>query len=374
MRRALLALCAAGCTAITHATAYRTAPDTRACALCPSRPDLRHAPCPPAAAPSGPEATRVYALRAIDLGADYSDPGYAVGLDLDCSDRPNAGRPVECGADAPLAPNMVWEPLPRGIDNAFGAQTFGALRATPGLPSSVTDFSGTLGRAYESGRAGMILTIEGWNGLADDDDVRPRLQVARGVTTGASDCASAARPAPKWDGADVWDVYDGSGFAGGGAYVVGGQLVWDARAAPAEIHLENNTGVLEMRLLDTILVGAISPDAIEHLTLSARWSVTGAHMPIGFLAGGDPAAACAINHALPWIVIRPPLAAPGPVFTDVRTARPPANTPMLPTCEAISVGLDLDFARAAGTAPIACVPPFATDFEPHCLPDGGPAP
>jgi hypothetical protein len=368
-RCAFCALALVACTAITHATAYKTAPDLRACAACPSHPELAHVPCPPASSPAAPGESLLFALRSVDLGADTSDPSYAVGLDQDCSDGP----PGECVGTGVLGlgDHVRSVHLPRGIDNSLGANTFGILRETPEVPPAVRDLAGSLDAQLAGGRWGMILTVEQWNGLPDDDDVRLRVQAARGIQQASRECGSPGAATPRWDGTDVWEVYRESGFFGGTAYVTSGQLVWDARDVPVDVHLENGAGILNMRLLNTMLVGAIATNAVEHLVLSGRWSGASAHLPIGFLAGEDPAAYCALHHALPFIIVSPPFALPGPLYSDVLAIRDPNAHPQ---CNAISVGLRLEFARAAAAATIPCAPPGPVDFEPRCLDDGGVAP
>jgi hypothetical protein len=132
------------------------------------------------------------------------------------------------------------------------------------------------------------------------------------------------------------------------------------------VHLQNGReGIVDLRLLNALFVGDLFRDHITHLVVSGRWSSLTAHLPIGFLAGGDGETACAIAHALP-IGIEPPLATSGPLSPDVMStlATAYANPPAL--CEAVSVGLALELVRAQATRTIACAQPGPRDLEPDC--------
>jgi hypothetical protein len=269
------------CTALTHAGEFAVGPATLECYFCPSRPELRHVPCPPASAPAGQEATYAFALRAIDLGADPATwkAGYHVGRDLDCSDRPNQ-IPDTCSA-INITSGGPWVALPDGIDNAVATQYVAPLARTG------FDVESALNAGLTTGEWGLLLRVDKWNGLPDDDEVEAEL-----VFTSVS--AEAGAP-PKFDSTDHWSVCGGSdggvsgtSATGGVAYVVGGQLVWDFQSAQ-HIYLWNAGAQLDVTLLRGVLMGQISPAGLRDVSLSGVWPSTASNVAPEFLAGCDRA-------------------------------------------------------------------------------------
>jgi hypothetical protein len=236
------------CSVATHAGEYQVG---GLCAMCPSRPDLRHAPCRSGKGVGGAAADVYYfAMRSIDLGADPSEwvDGYWVGLNQDCSDRPG-GMPVLCNSPT-KSPS-----LPGGVDNAL-ATTLATVVNGARLGDPIQR---NMNAEIGGGKWGLLLVLDDWNGTADDDSVGVRLLYTRGAV--AADGGSVP---PRWDGADFWDAYyvdvdpnlpgvPDTAFKGGTAYVASGHLVWDARSVIDEpLRLENNAvggvGAIELVL------------------------------------------------------------------------------------------------------------------------------
>jgi hypothetical protein len=316
----------ARCTLVTHAGQFAVGPATLECYFCPSRPDLRHVPCPPAAAPAGPEATYAFALRSIDLGADPATwhGGYRVGRDLDCSDRPNK-IPDTC-TTLDTTPGGPWVALPDGIDNSFAAQFIAPLTHVG------VDLEGALNAGLTNGAWGVLLRVDKWNGLPDDDEVEAEL-----VFTSVS--ADGGVP-PKFDGTDQWSVcggFDGglseeTTFNGGVAYVVGGQLVWDFQSA-RHMYLWNAGAQLDITLVRGVLMGQLSPAGLTDASLSGVWPSTATNIAAEFLAGCDRGKTTARECGR---LISP--AADVHLATD-----PPADK----HCTGLSIGLGMTFVQTS---------------------------
>jgi hypothetical protein len=264
------------CTATTHADDYEVLvppKDERLCARCPGRPDLRHVPCPPDSADDSPHEVVVFAMRTLELGTNAStwSTGYNVGLDQDCSSRPG-GKPIQC---APRNPLSVFERLAGGVDNALATQVFYPLIQLEGTnPQSLINDS------LEHGIGGVLLIVDSWNGLSDDEQVTVRLVPALTTVGGP----------PAWDGTDRWiayaDRYDpalpgmkvpDTDIKTSTAYVTGGALVWDARSL-LTFRLPFGAGgaVVDMGLADVVVTGRImdaaAPRLLTDSVLSGVWS------------------------------------------------------------------------------------------------------
>jgi hypothetical protein len=281
MSRASVLLCmmplVASCTATTHADDYETVeppPDERLCAQCASRPDLSHPPCPPESlVPQGDQVV-LFAMQALDLGARSSGwtAGYRVGLDQDCSDRPEK-RPVQC---EPRNLMTQFDRLSNGIDNALATQVFFPIIQSEGLNPQTL-----INQSLEIGYGGVLLVIDGWNGLPDDDQVGVRMLPMRSTV--------GMRP-PTWDGADRWvafsDRFDpdlpgkrvpDTDNKTPDAYVTDGTLVWDARAVPAFLLPFGAGGALvDVRLSNVVLTGELKSDQqprrLVNAVLAGVWS------------------------------------------------------------------------------------------------------
>jgi hypothetical protein len=288
----LLFVLATGCTAITNADDYDLAepsPDERICALCPDHPELAHPPCPSGDSVAAGEGVHYFALRALDLGTRASgwSTNYAVGLDQDCSERPDR-VPVMC---APRDPSIVFERLANGIDNALATQVLHPLIQEVGVnPQTLVH------QALDSGMGGVLLVINGWNGTPHDDDVGVRLVPSMGVMN------TDGRARPSWGGDDVWAVFadrwdpmfpdanvPDTQNKGGKAYVAQGVLVWDAREVPDFLLPFGGEGALvDVRLAGVVFMGRLLTDQHPKIlvdgVLAGVWSAFLASRNAGHLA------------------------------------------------------------------------------------------
>lgn len=323
-----VAACAlARCTVLTHAEQYSVGLASLECYFCPTRPDLRHPPCPPGNPP--PDGTEmpgrhVFALRSLDMGIDAATwkAGYRVGRDLDCSDRPNGGTPDTCTTFA-VPSGGAWVRLPNGIDNAFATQYVAPL-AAEGF-----DLEGELNRGLTEGNWGLLLTLDGWNGQPDDASVAVSFVFTQVSLDGGIP--------PRFDPTDRWTVcgagVDGglpsSATVGGGiAYVVKGQLVWDFQG-PRDFYLWNHGAQLEITLLRGVLVADLSASGLANASLSGVWTDTGIIIPPEFMAGCDRAET--VRFACDNAVFVPP---------DVHL---PSDSPTSTRCRGTSIGIGMSF-------------------------------
>lgn len=327
---------AGGCSVATGSCQYKTA---GACVSC-SQPGLAHAPCPTGNAPGGEGQAFWYELKSLTLTTD-------AGLDLDCSNRPDAG-PVLC---QPVSGGNFSNPA-SGVDNSLWANTW-SLRLDGGLLGDLVQAA--MNREVFEGKWGALLIVDGWNGEPDDDQVFPRLLFSDGTTTGV---------APRWDGSDHWAVpYSGldgglpdTDFAGGDAYVTHGQLVWDRTTAlgASAFFFRNNAlehtgkGTAQLSLFDVVLFGPISKDGVS-LTVSGGWSSTTAALYPNFLSGRDEALACELRAAAGY---NDSISFGGVLVSDLPS--PPFSTACSGTacstpCGAISVAFGLSFVPTDAT-------------------------
>jgi hypothetical protein len=335
------------CTATTHADDYEVLmppEDERLCARCPGRPDLRLVPCPPDSAEDSPHGVIVFAMRTLDLGTNASTwgAGYNVGLDQDCSSRPE-GKPIECAARNPLS---VFERLAGGVDNALATQVFYPL-----IQVEETNPQTLINDSLEHGVGGVLLIVDGWNGLPDDAQVTVRLLPA--LTT-------VGKP-PAWDGTDRWiayaDRYDpalpgmkvpDTDNKTSTAYVTGGTLVWDARSL-STFRLPFGAGgaIVDVGLAQVVVTGRFvdnaTPRVLTDSALAGVWSAflasrRGVHLA-EMIAQCDACETARIT----------------PIIEDLIAEAPDMLLPAsegATSCDAISVGFLGHYVETAGVAEI----------------------
>jgi hypothetical protein len=264
---------------VTHAGDYAiddTPPYVGLCNECVAGgKDLRHAPCPPSAGAADKSEPFVYAARAMHFGkpADWKGPNadaFRLGYDLDCSDRPQ-GTPVLCKPRPLEGPNAVpWQPMPHGIDNTLVQRIFTPLYEQAEAFGMAFDVDATYSANMEQGRNGIVVIVDHWNGAGDDPAVFVNVYSSPGL--------SEDNGPPRWDGTDTWDNYTTEGGLDtkyfkvdrAEGYVAGGVLVADYRKR-GDVSLRFGTLEASFRLFvhDLFLVGAITPDRIDYLTLTA---------------------------------------------------------------------------------------------------------
>lgn len=366
----LAAMVLAACASITHADEFSLAeqkPDVRLCAACPARPDLRHPPCGPAAASPGEDRVVVFAMRALDLGVRASGwhSDYNVGLDQDCSDRPD-GLPASC---APRS-TKGWTALGDGVDNALASQVFYPLVEHLLAIDQRFDVQAQINKSLESGVGNALLVVDGWNGLADDQHVGVRLVSAKGVVN------DDGRTQPSWSGDDEWEVYADrwdAEFPGQGVpdapakskngYVTGGVLVWDARdIQPFQARFTVGQATVEIDLANVVVFGEIAsfdqPRKLINAALGGVWSAFLASRKAEALAQiatqCDPCAAKAVAPTVEQLL---------QVAPDMLL--PTSNAPG--ACDAISVGFLGSYVEARAITrltPSSAMPASCPDAPP----------
>ncbi|MCU0692960.1 MAG: hypothetical protein MUF54_16300 [Polyangiaceae bacterium] len=348
---------ALGCTTLTHANDFEVSqppPDRRVCALCPSRPDLAHPPCPPPSPQNPAEGVYFFAVRRMEIGFEpnsWTAQDYRTGLDQDCSDRSN-GKPSLC---LPRNPDMRFETVNRGIDNALAIQV---LSKVPVMTQF--DVTSLFNDEIEHGAGMGMLIVDGWNGEQNDDHIRARSVLGKRVMNSDS--------VPKWDGQDVWEVYADRwdpDFSAGTvpdtanktdtAYVRDGVLVWDARALNAlSVPVVAMGGVTEVRLANPVLAVDVNatarPRELNNGVVAGVWPLSEATRNAKRLAQLITAcdASAADNYANQLDAL----------FNDAADMPSTASERVAP-CDGISVGILLhyvEFASVGGIVPLSSIP------------------
>lgn len=360
-----LLLLVPSCTAMTHSSEYETfAPpgEERLCALCASRPDLLHPPCPPEPPIAPGDLSVAFAMRSIDLGIRASgwSAGYVVGLDQDCSSRP-LGKPVQC---APRSEDIVFERLANGVDNALATQVLYPL-----LQSEQVNPQELINQTFESAFGGILIVIDGWNGERNDDQVGVRMLPAQTTMEGGKPTP------PAWDGSDSWVAYADRfdpAFPGrripdtdnktAQGYVTDGTLVWDARSLSAFLMpFGAGRARVDIRLSNVVLVADMvmdgQPRRLDNAVLAGVWSAFLASRNAGQLA--EIVAKCDPDEVKRLT----------PEIEDLMAKAPDMLLPMsqgADACDAISVGFLgswVEIAEVAGLEPVSKLPRSCEPLE-----------
>lgn len=297
----------------------------------------------------GSEISLSFALRDFDLGD--ASPGALPGLDLDrtctcCECRSlyeACPRPDFAVGEAPCDG-------PAGIDNAFA----GLFASIPGQVGSAE-----LNADVLAGLWTILVEIDGYNGLADDD----RVSIALYTTAGHKADTAAPPTMPAWDGSDVWmrrvDSTDGGGapvvrtLEG---YVRGGVLVGEldgfvSLGAELGTRLIFRGGLLRARLEQ-------GPEGFRLLDgrFGGRWALADIFASLSSIRiAGDPI--CTDN--LLYDFLKDAVCAAPDVYSQGFGAN---------RCDAISFGMAFE-GRSVSFAPV-----FAqTSVTEGCLPEFDPA-
>jgi len=221
----------------------------------------RHAfpPPKPAAAGAGGNLEVLVALRTIELRSG------AIGYDLDgfCT----------CGAQGPSCASAQVACDPEGgVDNVAGPL------ALDGVFSGY-DLEKRLNGLIEGGHNTLLLGLQQYNGLPDDDQVTVSVYSAGGVYPSLGDGGFAGEAgAPRWDGDDPWSLDraqlptgkpPGSFDTNEAAYVAGGTLV-----APVRVK-ERLNDAFELALTGGVLTAEITmvdgAPQIARGVIAGRW-------------------------------------------------------------------------------------------------------
>lgn len=151
--------------------------------------DLKHPPAAPEGEPSG-DRTLIFALR--DPILDQQMPGArhwsSVGYDLDglCTSGLGSHPCVPPSGDAPPVDGA------RGVDNVMGSAIWPAIIAVD------SNFEFRIDDRMRRGE-GLLVRIQGWNGMDDDPEVTVTL-----ASTVMDDDGITPPPTPRWDGTDTF--------------------------------------------------------------------------------------------------------------------------------------------------------------------------
>ncbi len=341
-------LLACGCERITHSGDFETVDPPRfhgACNECPaSGLDLRRPYCPVDSDAPDIDEMFVYVYREYHLGHDrtsWTGPDaseFMLGVDMDCSDRPDHGRPVLCQPRTlpDGSEGEPWVAMPHGIDNAFAQRLFAPLYDKAIAAGGDVDLEQGINEQIAAGNGSVMIVVERWNGTPNDPKVSARIVSVAGI----SDRNGGP---PRWDGSDLWDpLSDGpdatsphgapnTTFKSDDAYVANGMLVLDLSfLGTASTTVVNNGARLDMPIRDFLVLGELTPDTIRDISVSGRWGyadmVRAKADVANFLSGCDPLARAFVLGVWPNLV---------EVAPDLPLGR--AATPGEP-CEAISVG------------------------------------
>lgn len=204
----------------------------------------------------------------IDDGSIDTDSGLppSFGLDIDR----NCGCPGETPSCVPLDDSvMVTCDIDGGRDNVAASKLGQLSSIVEGLRPEV------LGRRIRNGAATMVLQLQGWNGLPNDDAVTVNMLNSPGTPLDRDGDPIK----PRFDGNDVWDVdttttLDGEGRVGEScadgkclgmnaltvnAYVTDGLLVAPLPSITLSLSVDA-TSRLELPYKSPILMGRLTQD------------------------------------------------------------------------------------------------------------------
>jgi len=279
-------------------------------------------PGPPASSDGGGDSVSfVVAFRSIDFGEEavqMKDGSSRPGLGYDLDGRCTCVEPGESSCVAPADDQCDGF---GGIDNSISV-----------LFETAAAFSENFRSSYHSANAengdwSILVRVEGYNGLANDDQVRVSLFTSSGLNE--NPCYTGDDRIPDWDGSDQWPVMTasleplmGAGGGGGGpqiggsgtngtyicgdedeetkgnfsvsqpkffdelAYVNGGILV--ASLPEAGLVLDGDGGAID--LTAGFLTGRLRQEAgswfVDDGTLAGRWASRDAFVAVSSLGSG----------------------------------------------------------------------------------------
>jgi hypothetical protein len=313
-------------------------------------------PTPPDVSDAGGDVEVVAAIHTIEVGDQDTDVPLGYDLDAKCTcegDGPSCRKPA--GAkDACDGP---------GGRDAQSAEIFKLITKAAANQGGSDDFSSTANK----GSWTMLVRIEGWNGLPDDDQVTVSLFPSDGLP-------GDARP-PKWDGTDAWPVpqtaivdgYQDVGharFSDPHGYVKSSVFV--GSLLESEILLAGKDIIIPVHLTAAFVTGQLTKKGggwgITNGTVGARWKVSDIFDMVGHLElSGQPVCRDSFFYA----GVKKNLCA----LPDITSAlaSPTAE------CDAISVGVlfQSDPAKLGAVVP---PPTYTSKCKPGQSPEGDTCP
>lgn len=345
----------AACQVASHADDFSVRPSQEpfrgVCNECPPTvEDLRRPDCPTDSSVPDDGEVYTYIWRHMRLGAreeEWTGPNrdaYAVGIDQDCSTRPD-GLPALC-APRPLTgalpEEIPWTALPHGIDNSVAQRMFWPLIKKSG---GMIDFETQMTQSVDQGGSTIGLVLTEWNGTDDDPQVDARFFSVAGISP------DNGGP-PRWDGTDRWDVATGGpdpdfpglnipdvAFKSDRAYVARGVLVVDlSHLGVSSMVLMNKGARLEVQLHDLVVIAELTKEALLPVIGTGKWyyedMVRSQDAFADFLSGCNPTIRNVLDPLLPDLI------------AGAMDLRIDDEAPIDAPCEAMSVGYGADAYRA----------------------------
>lgn len=268
--------------------AFVPRPDTGSVAMCPDGSPRRSLPPRPSTADTGDQVLTI-GLRDIRL-RQQANAWREIGLDLDGLCTTTALSDVECQPPSDVGIQLDGE---GGIDNAFHSLFEVIDLVFPSLAD-------TAGAVSEAGVGVVVLSIDGWNGSANDSRVEVTLTQSVAGTSGTADQtappavefvnyepfmpgSTTPLPPPSWDGNDWLWVRDETFFMGDtsrprvqdtNAYIAEGTLVMRLPDR-AEILFAGEDQGIRVQLTDAYVFGTFDEAfaRVSPMTVTGRWSV-----------------------------------------------------------------------------------------------------
>jgi|CZKU01.1.fsa_nt_gi hypothetical protein len=303
----------------------------------------------------------VAAFKTIDIGltADASAPRPPFGYDLDgvctCPGPPSCiqvpGAPRSCDDDAGRDNTDI--DLFRGLG---GAASTGTAQIDDGL---------------QSGQYGLLLVIDGYNGMADDENVTVSYYVSNGVNR----TADGGIPTPTFTGGDLWTVDPDSlqnkpqdpasipscahnpqcqsVFSDDRAYVSNYVVVAHFNQLTVAFGDRSFLGGATMALSTAVVVGQLQPVPIQQGvfgydlvggTIAGRWPTKALLQTLATIPANDGGFLCG-NGNLYYEIIKETVCGAADISQNQ------ANDNMNVACDAVSVGMTF----AAGPAQLGAV-------------------
>jgi hypothetical protein len=230
---------------------------------------------------NGPDVVFAFSGVRLDTGEEEAGLPKPLGLDLD--DTCTCPQPESCVPPDSGMPRACDGP--NGRDNAVGPLLAGVVTLGSGFGPEAA------AAQIQAGDFGILVVVQGWNGLPDDPELIVGVLISSGVEGIQND---GGRVRPRFDGSDVWTVTPASVLGGadivgkdcrtlGGkclpfqsdprAYVRGGVLV-----AHLDIPLpfETTAGIVQFDFLGATLSGTLTKDgAVYRLVgeIAGRWPI-----------------------------------------------------------------------------------------------------
>src|SRR6185437_14546497 len=121
------------------------------------------------------------------------------------------------------------------------AQVIAPAYATSHDDEHPVDLDAIVSAALVQGRYGVVIQVDGWNGLPDVDSVEVSVHTSPGLSGGA---------APAWNSGDAWLVYPDVEPDGSRRFAV------------------DHAAGFDLLVSDLFFTGFITPTSLDHLTLS----------------------------------------------------------------------------------------------------------